>query len=89
MLDAEVVCAAWCRPPTLREPVVTPLLVSSCSRLEMGLAMLGADPEAARAGWWEVPAQKHGQGLRRHSLGRLLLPGSGSREQELQLSLFF
>lgn len=83
MLDAEVVHVARCWPLTLGvygglRGGGRLLLVPSCSRLEMGLAMLGADPEAAGRqvfvllpglAWWD------GQGLRRHVLGRLLLPG--------------
>ena len=65
----------------------------------MCLAMLGADPEAAGTGWQvslSLPGLAGGRcqhrgmvGLRRHILDRLLLRGSGSREQELQLSPSF
>lgn len=71
MLDAEVVHVARCWPLTLGvygglRGGGRLLLVPSCSRLEMGLAMLGADPEAAGRqvfvllpglAWWKLPAQ--------------------------------
>lgn len=65
----------------------------------MGLAMLGADLEAAgtsRQVSVSLPGLAGGRcqprgmvGLRRHVLDRLLFQGSGSREQELQLSPLF
>lgn len=101
MLDAEVVRVARCWPLTLGvygglRGGGGLLLVPSCSRLEMGLAMLGADPEAAGRqvfvslpglAWWELPAQVW-SGLRRHVLGRLLLPCL-VQGAELQLSPSF